>query len=117
MLVSNAQFTTQKIDVVPDRLKRSGLSAKPGVLPFEKKCDGCHRCIKNVRTTPIRSCSAAIVCAYFSVRGMVVLFPGAPTAVVSMAVTMEAAKLITAGWLARQTPGAAKSRPRLPPVV
>jgi len=40
--------------------------------------------------------------AWFSVRGMVVIFPGTPTAVVAMAIAMEAAKLITAGWLARR---------------
>jgi hypothetical protein len=40
--------------------------------------------------------------AYFSIRGMTVLFPGAPTAIVGMTVAMEAAKLITAGWLARR---------------
>jgi hypothetical protein len=39
--------------------------------------------------------------AYFSVRGMVVLFPGAPAAVVVMATAMEASKLVTVGWLAR----------------
>jgi len=38
--------------------------------------------------------------AWFSIKGMVVLFPGAPTAVVAMAVAMETAKLVTAGWLA-----------------
>jgi hypothetical protein len=38
--------------------------------------------------------------AWFSVRGMVVLFPGAPLSVVAMAVAMEGAKLVTAGWLA-----------------
>ena len=31
-----------------------------------------------------------------------VLFPSAPQAIVTMAVTMEAAKLVTAGWLARR---------------
>jgi len=31
-----------------------------------------------------------------------VLFPGAPLSVVAMAVAMEAAKLVTAGWLARR---------------
>ncbi len=36
--------------------------------------------------------------AWFSVRGMVVLFPGSPNSVIAM----EAAKLITAGWLARR---------------
>jgi hypothetical protein len=38
--------------------------------------------------------------AFFSIKGMVVLFPGAPSAVVAMASAMEAAKLVTAGWLA-----------------
>jgi hypothetical protein len=43
----------------------------------------------------------ATVAAYFSIRGMVVLFPGAPVAIVAMAVATESAKLVTAGWLAR----------------
>jgi hypothetical protein len=33
---------------------------------------------------------------------MVTLFPGAPLVIVGMAATMESAKLITAGWLARR---------------
>jgi hypothetical protein len=33
---------------------------------------------------------------------MAVLFPGAPLSVVAMAMAMEAAKLVTAGWLARR---------------
>lgn len=40
--------------------------------------------------------------AWFSIRGMVVLFPGSPMSVVAMAVAMESAKLVTAGWLARR---------------
>src|SRR5262249_48563183 len=40
--------------------------------------------------------------AYFSIRGMIVLFPGAPTAIVIMGVAMEAAKLITVAFLAHQ---------------
>jgi hypothetical protein len=40
--------------------------------------------------------------AWFSIRGMVVLFPGSPMSVVGMAVAMESAKLVTAGWLARR---------------
>jgi hypothetical protein len=39
----------------------------------------------------------AAVTAWFSIRGMVVLFPGAPLSAVAMAVAMEAAKLVTAG--------------------
>jgi hypothetical protein len=42
------------------------------------------------------------VAALFSVKGMAVLFPGAPAAVVAMSVTMEAAKLVTAAWIARR---------------
>jgi hypothetical protein len=45
--------------------------------------------------------SLAGVAAYFSVTGLVVLFPGAPAAVTAMVATMETAKLISAAWLAR----------------
>ena len=44
----------------------------------------------------------AAVAAYFSVSGMVEIFPGAPVAVIAFAGAMELAKLVTAGWLARQ---------------
>jgi hypothetical protein len=40
--------------------------------------------------------------AWSSVRGMTVLFPGAPLSVTVMAVAMEGSKLVTAGWLARR---------------
>jgi hypothetical protein len=40
--------------------------------------------------------------AWFSIRGMVVLFPGAPLSVIGMAVALEVAKLVTAEWLARR---------------
>jgi hypothetical protein len=40
--------------------------------------------------------------AWFSIRGMAVLFPGAPLSVIGMAIAMEGAKLVTAGWLARR---------------
>jgi hypothetical protein len=33
---------------------------------------------------------------------MTVLFPGAPLAVIGLSSTMEGAKLVTAGWLARR---------------
>jgi hypothetical protein len=42
------------------------------------------------------------IAAYFSIRGMIVLFPGAPTAIVVMGVSMEAAKLVTVAFLAHQ---------------
>lgn len=66
-------------------------------------------------TVDVAAYAAAIalagVAAVFSIRGMVVLFPGAPTTVIAMAGTMEAAKLVTAGWLAarwRMTPWVAR---------
>jgi hypothetical protein len=44
----------------------------------------------------------ASVAALFSVKGMVQLFPGTPLLIIAMATTMEASKLIAAGWLARR---------------
>jgi hypothetical protein len=44
----------------------------------------------------------AVAAAFFSIKGMVVLFPGAPAAVVGMALAMESAKLVTTGWLAHR---------------
>jgi hypothetical protein len=49
----------------------------------------------------IAAISLAGVAAYLSISGLVVLFPGTPAAIAAMAATMEAAKLITAGWLGR----------------
>jgi hypothetical protein len=42
----------------------------------------------------------AACAAYFSLRGLIVLFPGSTTAVVWLGLSREAGKLITAGWLA-----------------
>jgi hypothetical protein len=42
----------------------------------------------------------ATVAAYFSVAGMAEIFPGDPVAVMVLAGTMEAGKLVIAGWLA-----------------
>src|SRR5215470_13842737 len=38
--------------------------------------------------------------AFLSIKGMTVIFPSMPAAVIGMAGAMEAAKLVTAGWLA-----------------
>jgi hypothetical protein len=53
-------------------------------------------------TAYIAAVALAVAAAFFSIKGMVTLFPGAPLAIVGMAVTMESAKLVTAGWLARR---------------
>jgi hypothetical protein len=48
----------------------------------------------------VAAVALAGVAAFFSVTGMVEVFPGAPIAVMAFAASMEAAKLIIAGWLA-----------------
>ena len=48
----------------------------------------------------VAALALATVAAYFSVRGMAEIFPGAPFAVMVLAATMEAGKLVIAGWLA-----------------
>jgi hypothetical protein len=47
----------------------------------------------------------AAIAAYFSISGMIVLFPGAPAAIVTMGVVMETAKLVTVAFLAHQWRG------------
>ncbi|MBO0751189.1 MAG: hypothetical protein J2P53_03710 [Bradyrhizobiaceae bacterium] len=44
----------------------------------------------------------AAIAAFFSISGMIVLFPGAPAAIVIMGVVMESAKLVTVAFLAHQ---------------
>jgi hypothetical protein len=46
--------------------------------------------------------SLAAVAAWFSIHGMIVLFPGAPTAIVAMGVAMEVGKLVSVAFLAHQ---------------
>src|SRR5262249_18902438 len=46
--------------------------------------------------------SLAGLAAFFSIGGLFVLFPGPPAAIVIMGVAMEAAKLVTVGFLAHQ---------------
>jgi hypothetical protein len=50
--------------------------------------------------TLVAALALATVAAYFSVTGMAEIFPGAPVAVMVLAATMEAGKLVIAGWLA-----------------
>jgi hypothetical protein len=49
----------------------------------------------------VAAVALAIVAAVFSIRGMLVLFPGAPIAIIVMAAAMEVAKLVAVAWLAR----------------
>jgi hypothetical protein len=50
----------------------------------------------------VAALALAGVAAYFSVAGMAEIFPGDPVAVMVLAGTMEAGKLVIAGWLAAQ---------------
>jgi hypothetical protein len=46
------------------------------------------------------ACGLAAIAAWFSLKGLAVLFPGAPHEIVVMGAIMEAAKLVACGWLA-----------------
>jgi hypothetical protein len=48
----------------------------------------------------VAAVALATIAGYFSVTGMAEIFPGAPIAVMVLAATMEAGKLVIAGWLA-----------------
>jgi hypothetical protein len=54
----------------------------------------------------VAAVALAGVAAFFSVTGMTEVFPGAPVAVMAFAASMEAGKLIIAGWLAANWSGA-----------
>jgi transposase-like protein/uncharacterized coiled-coil protein SlyX len=49
----------------------------------------------------VTAAALAAVAAYFSVSGMTEIFPGAPDGIVVLGLTMEATKLVAAGWLSR----------------
>jgi hypothetical protein len=46
------------------------------------------------------ACGLAGIAAWFSLKGLAVLFPGAPHEIVLMGAIMECAKLVACGWLA-----------------
>jgi hypothetical protein len=46
------------------------------------------------------ACGLAAIAAWFSLKGLAVLFPGAPHEIVVMGAIMEGAKLVACGWLA-----------------
>jgi hypothetical protein len=46
------------------------------------------------------ACGLAAVAAWFSLKGLAILFPGAPHEIVVMGTIMECAKLVACGWLA-----------------
>jgi hypothetical protein len=75
---------------------------KAGLLPAEPTSPQSKVATLSVDVAAyLAAISLAGIAAFLSISGLIVLFPGAPAAVTAMAATMEAAKLITAGWLAR----------------
>ncbi|MCA6119253.1 hypothetical protein J6524_30900 [Bradyrhizobium sp. WSM 1738] len=83
------------------------VSAAPVVPEIVSPVPAPPRRERTSRTFAIAAALAlATVAAYFSVAGMAEIFPGDPVAVMVLAATMEAGKLVIAGWLAahwRQT--------------
>jgi len=87
--------------------------AEPAALPEPLVVSEAPAVPASVAATPERSrvsrafaivtaLALAAVAAYFSVAGMAEIFPGDPAAVMVLAGTMEAGKLVIAGWLAAQ---------------
>ncbi|MEH2601842.1 hypothetical protein V1277_001219 [Bradyrhizobium sp. AZCC 1588] len=77
------------------------VSAAPAVPEIVSPVPAPPRSERTSRTFAIAAALAlATVAAYFSVAGMAEIFPGDPVAVMVLAATMEAGKLVIAGWLA-----------------
>jgi hypothetical protein len=72
-----------------------------GVTPPRETLPGRHHNAVVDIAAYVVAVALAGAAAWFSIRGMIVLFPGSPRSVVIMAIAMESAKLVTAGWLAR----------------
>jgi hypothetical protein len=88
----------------PSSAEATTWAAPAPPLPYppslaEERKDGVSR-LANL-TAYLAAATLAAVAAYFSISGMEEIFPGAPLAIVALAGTMEATKLVTAGWLAR----------------
>jgi hypothetical protein len=95
-----ATVTTSDDDAHIVRLLRLD---EPGLVPGQHPPPGDerHRGAVDIAAY-LAAITLASAAAYFSIRGMVVLFPSAPVAIVVMAIAMESAKLVTAAWLARR---------------
>src|SRR5262249_46511353 len=88
----HVNLTAGRPDIRPD-------ISRPGIPPSPAPPRARRLSVADVLAYAVAVGLAAIA-AWFSLKGLAVLFPGSPTAVVVMGVLMEAAKLIAAGWLA-----------------
>jgi len=82
-------------DALPQPLPVSAAPAVPVAVPATPERARTSRAFALVAALAL-----ATVAAYFSVAGMAEIFPGDPVAVMVLAGTMEAGKLVIAGWLA-----------------
>jgi hypothetical protein len=84
----------------PPAMSTSGLAAVPPVAADAARYVAPGRLLAFAAYAS--AVALATIAAYFSIRGMVVLFPGAPIAIIVMGVAMEVAKLITVAFLAHE---------------
>ena len=89
-IVSTTPAVPEAVSVAP---------AAPGVVPPVSAPARRERATRGAFALAA-ALALATVAAYFSVAGMAEIFPGDPVAVMVLAATMEAGKLVIAGWLA-----------------
>ena len=99
-------------DVVPTETDKAIVEPQPPIASLEPEAAIAAPAVPEpVAAAPERALASrafalvaalalAAVAAYFSVAGMAEIFPGDPVAVMVLAATMEAGKLVIAGWLA-----------------
>ncbi|WKA30394.1 hypothetical protein [Bradyrhizobium roseum] len=99
-------------DVAVPEADKANLEPQPPIAPLEPEAAIAAPAMPEpVTAVPDRALASrafalvaalalAAVAAYFSVAGMAEIFPGDPVAVMVLAGTMEAGKLVIAGWLA-----------------
>jgi hypothetical protein len=93
--VAEADAEPEVPDALLEPLPVSAVPAVPVAVPATPERARTSRAFALVAALAL-----ATVAAYFSVAGMAEIFPGDPVAVMVLAGTMEAGKLVIAGWLA-----------------
>ena len=84
----------------PPIARRSQIAASVAPAVPEPVAATPERALASRAFALVAALALAAVAAYFSVAGMAEIFPGDPVAVMVLAATMEAGKLVIAGWLA-----------------
>ena len=102
---TEAKIAEAKIAEADGELEASDASLEPLTVPVASTVpEAVPAAPERARTSRafalVAALALATVAAYFSVAGMAEIFPGDPVAVMVLAATMEAGKLVIAGWLA-----------------